>query len=80
MIQKKYTSPADIRLDKEHERRQIEYGVHKLKNDVEDCFRPKDNFFLNSSNKYMHYIGYAMSAYKVAMTMKGLVGFFSKKR
>lgn len=80
MIQKRYTSLAEIRSDKERERMLINYGVDKLKNDVEDCLRPKDNYFLNSSSKYMNYIGYALTAYKTAMTVKGLFSFFSKKR
>ena len=74
----RYTSLDDIRYEKMEEKRQVKYGITRLKNDVTDFFVPTSNIFLNSSNKYMNYIGYAISAYKTAMTFKGVVKFFSK--
>ncbi len=76
----KYMSLKDIRADKEHTKRQISYGVDRVKNDIEDCFVSPSSIFLRSSNKYMNYIGYAISAYKTAMTLKGVFSFFSRKR
>lgn len=75
-----YKSLKDIRTEKERTKRQIRYGVDRVKNDVEDCFVSPSSIFLRSSNKYMNYIGYAISAYKTAMTLKGMFAFFSRKR
>lgn len=78
MKRKKYTSLNAIRAEKTLARIRIQDGVTRLKNDVTDCFVPTSNVFLSSSNKYMNYIGYAITAYKVATTFKGMFGFFAK--
>ena len=75
-----FKSLKDIRAEKEHTKRQIRYGVDRVKNDVEDCFVSPSSIFLRSSNKYMNYIGYAISAYKTFTTLKGVFGFFSRRR
>jgi hypothetical protein len=80
MKKQKYTSLEDIRSEKEHTQRQITYGVDRLKNDVTDCFVSPTSIFLRSSNKYMNYIGYGISAYKAFQTFRGVFNFFSKKR
>lgn len=80
MKKNRYVSLEDIRQEKEQARRQIGYGVDKLKNDVTDCFVSPTNIFLRSSNKYMNYVGYAISAYKTFTAVKGLFGRFSWKR
>ena len=77
-MRKKYTSLDDIRFEKQEERKQVEYGIRRLKNDVTDLFVPANNIFLRSSNRYMNYIGYAIMAYKAAMSVKGIFRFFSK--
>ena len=81
MKKKKFASLEDIRNEKEHARRQIDYGVNQLKNDVADYFwfHP-EHIFLDSSNKYMNYVGYAISAYKTATAFHKVFGIFSKKR
>ena len=77
----KYASLKDIRDEKVYARQQIDYGVNKLKNDVADYFvYHPEHFFLDSSNKYMNYVGYAISAYKTATAFRSAFGFFSKKR
>ncbi|MBO7569353.1 MAG: hypothetical protein J6T11_03265 [Bacteroidaceae bacterium] len=77
----RYASLKDIRDEKEHARQQIDYGVDRLKNDVADYFvYHPEHFFLDSSNKYMNYVGYAISAYKTATAFRSLFSFFSKKR
>ena len=48
-----------------------------LKNDVTDCFVPAGGPFLSSKNKYMNYIGYAMTAYKTAVNVRGVMKFFA---
>lgn len=78
MSKRRFISLDDIRGEKEREKKQIRYGVDRLKNDVTDCFVPTNNIFLHSSNKYMNYIGYAIAAYKTAMQFKGLFRFFRK--
>ena len=80
MSKHQYTSLKDIRYEKEHAKRQVDYGVDRLKNDVVDCFVYPENFFLRSSNKYMNYVGYAITAYKAVSTFRGMFGFFSGKR
>ena len=81
MRKKKYASLEDIRNEKEYARRQIDYGVSQLKNDVADYFvYHPEHIFLDSSNKYMNYVGYVISAYKTVTTFHKLFGFFSKKR
>ena len=81
MKKKKYSSLEDIRNEKEHARQQIDYGVSQLKNDVADYFvYHPEHIFLDSSNKYMNYVGYAISAYKTATSFHKIFGIFSKKR
>ena len=74
-----YLSLAQLRADKEEARRSLDMGGRKLGNDVNDLVRPQDNFFLNSTNKYLQYIGYTMSAYKVFMTARAIFKGFHRK-
>ena len=76
MKRDRYTSLDDIRFEKAEEMRQVKLGVKRLKNDVTEHFVPTNNIFLNSSNKYMNFIGYAITAYMT--TVKGMFRFFSK--
>ena len=81
MKKKKFSSLEDIRKEKENARQQIDYGVSLLKNDVADYFvYHPEHIFLDSSNKYMNYVGYAISAYKTATAFHKIFGIFSKKR
>ncbi len=76
-----YDSLEELRSEKEYARRQIDYGVNRLKNDVADYFvYHPENIFLESSNKVMNYVGYAISAYKTATAFRTMFGFFSRKR
>ena len=78
---KRYASLEELRSEKEYTRRQIDYGVDRLKNDVADYFvYHPENIFLESSNKVMNSVGYAISAYKTATAFRSMFGFFSKKR
>jgi len=77
----RYASLEDLRNEKEYARQQIDYSVDRLKNDVADYFvYHPENLFLESSNKVMNYVGYAISAYKTATAFRTMFGFFSKKR
>ena len=77
----KFASLRDLRDEKEHARQQIDYGVSQLKNDVADYFvYHPEHLFLDSSNKYMNYVGYAITAYKVFLTLRKAYSFVSKLR
>lgn len=80
MSKRQYSSLKDVRSEKVKTRRQIDYGVDRLKNDVADCFVSPNSIFLRSSNKYMNYVGYAISAYKTFQTFRGVFKFFSKRK
>ncbi len=81
MRKSRYTSLEDIRNEKERTRRQIDFSVDRLKNDVADYFvYHPENFFLDSSNKYMNFVGYAISAYRTSTAFRKFFGFFSRKR
>ena len=75
---KKYSSLEQIREDKQKSLDKMDRGVERLKSDVRDCFLPSNSIFFESSNKYMKYLGYAISAYKTATNVKGIVNFFKK--
>ena len=78
---KNYASLQDIRDEKKYAKRQIDNSVNKLKNDVTDYFvYHPEHIFLDSSNKYLNYVGYAISAYKTATAFHKVFGIFSKKR
>ena len=77
----RYSSLEELRSEKEYARRQIDYSADRLKNDVADYFvYHPENIFLESSNKVMNYVGYAISAYRTATAFRSMFGFFSKKR
>lgn len=76
-----FTSLRDIRDEKEYAKQQLENGVDRLKISVADYFvYHPENFFLESSNKYMNFVGHAISAYKTVTAFRSAFGFFSKKR
>ena len=73
MSRSRYTSLDDIRNEKVEEKKHVKDDMQRLQNDITDYF-----MFLQSSSKYMNYIGYAITAYKTAMTFRGVFRFFSK--
>lgn len=78
MSRSRYTSLDDIRKEKVEEKKHVKDDMQRLQNDITDYFMPTSNMFLQSSSKYMNYIGYAITAYKTAMTFRGVFRFFSK--
>lgn len=77
----KYTSLEAIRLEKQKAKRQIEQSTRRLKTDLAENYMPPANsLFRNSSNKYMNYVGYAITAYKVFLTLRKAYRFVSKLR
>lgn len=75
---KQYNTLQDIRNEKAATCRRLDNGIQRLRNDVKDCFVPTNSIFLKSSNKYMNYVGYAITAYKTAMSVRGVYKFFAK--
>ena len=80
MIKKQYSSLADLRADKLALKKHMKSDVDNLKADVKDCFLPRDPAFLNSSNKYMNYVGYAITAFKTMNAISGVFKIFRKRR
>ncbi len=78
MMAKQIMTLEDVRNEKDVARRKINSSMTRLRNDVNDCFMPSNSLFVNSSNKYMNYIGYVITAYKTAMNVKGVYKFFAK--
>ena len=77
----KYTSLEAIRLEKQKAKRQIEQSTRRLKTDLAENYMPPANsLFRNSSNKYMNYVCYAITAYKVFLTLRKAYSFVSKLR
>ncbi|MBQ0023578.1 MAG: hypothetical protein KBT29_10120 [Prevotellaceae bacterium] len=77
-MKKQYKNLAEIRQDKKLTSERVSKGVVRLKSDVKDCFLPSNSIFLDSSNKYMNYIGYAITAYKTASSIKSIINIFKK--
>lgn len=78
MTSHKYVSLDDIRVEKHKVKLQVEQAANRLKHHITDSFMPANPAFVNSSSKYLNYVGYAISAYKVFMTARKVMRFFSK--
>lgn len=68
----------ELREEKVALRKRIDKKAKTLKHDVTDCFVPAGGPFLSSKNKYMNYIGYALTAYKTAVNVRGVMKFFAR--
>lgn len=75
---KQFKTLQEIRDEKVVVRRRVKNDVQRLRNDVVDSFVPSNSIFLNSNNKYMNFIGYAITAYKTASSVRGVYNFFAK--
>lgn len=76
------TSLAQLREEKQLAMRQVDYGARKLRNDVNDLldFRSPFSAAAASPNKYLSYLGYAFTAFKIASTVMNVVKMFKKKK
>lgn len=78
------SSLAQLREEKRLARRQVEYGARKLRNDVNDVLNFRGPFSSSSvtasPNKYLSYLGYAFTAFKIASTVMNVVKMFKKKK
>ena len=73
-----YLSLEDIRTEKMRAKRQMKRSFDNLRGNVSDCFMPKDNLFLNSSNRWMNVIGYGITAYKTYKTFRNVFSFIAR--
>lgn len=73
-----YLSLEDIRADKVKARRLMKRSFDDLRGDVSNCFMPADNLFLNSSNRWMNWIGYGITAYKTFKTFRSVFSFIAR--
>lgn len=81
MIRKEeITSLAQLREEKKTARRHVDYGVRKLRNDMNDALNFRGYFSPSSPNKYLSYLGYAFTAYKVVSTVMNIVKMFKRKK
>lgn len=76
------TSLAQLREEKQLAMRQVDYGARKLRNDVNDLlnFRAPFSTAAASPNKYLSYLGYAFTAFKIASTVMNVVKMFKRKK
>lgn len=79
VVQDYYTSLEELRRDKLRLNKQIRRSLHNVEQGARQCLLP-DSSYLNSSNKYVRYIGYGLTAWKTARTVNRFMGFFSKKK
>lgn len=73
-----YLSLDEIRADKVKARRLMKRSFDDLRGDVSNCFMPADNLFLNSSNRWMNWIGYGITAYKTFKTFRSVFSFIAR--
>ena len=73
-----YHSLEELRADKLIVSRRLRKKVGKLQSDITESFTP-DRSFIDSSIPYMKYVGYALTAYKTARTVKKIVDFARRR-
>ena len=76
MMAKQFSSLAELRAEKQALKQQMKSDMENLKMDVRSCFMPQGKPFMRSLNKYLKYIGYAITIYKTANTVRR---FFRKR-
>lgn len=77
-MNKPLTTLEEVRAEKLKCRSNIGKDLHKLRGDITDCFMPTKSLFVNSTNKYLSWIGYGITAYKTFTTMRGFASFLRK--
>lgn len=75
-----YSSLTALRTEKQRIRRQLQQNVQHLKADTADCFLPRDRYFFDSPIRYVNWLGYALTAYKTFMSVRGAWQFISRLR
>lgn len=80
MMKTGFVSLAQLRQEKAAARRQVEYDVRRLRNDIDDVVHCRFGLPRTSSNKYLNYLSYAFSAFKIAATVMSVVRLFKRKK
>ncbi len=72
-----YNTLEELRADKRKLSRQVRKSMRTLQEGAKQCLMP-DSQYVNSSNKYMRFIGYGLTAWKTARTVNRIMKFFRK--
>lgn len=73
------TSSEALQYEKQKTLDEIHHSVSVLNTRVRHRFFPGESY-LKAGSKYMRYIGYGIMAFKVASTVRNIVGFFFRKK
>ena len=78
---KEFSSLRALRAEKQRMKRQLQQNVQMLRADTADCFLPRDrSYFFDSASRYINWMGYALTAYKTYLSVRGAWKFISKLR
>lgn len=74
-----YCSLEELRRDKRRLSGQINKSMKEIQEGVKQTLLPSASY-LNSSNKYVRFVGYGLTAWNTARTVNRFVQFFKKKK
>lgn len=72
-----YNTLEELRADKRKLSKQVRKSMRTLQEGAKQYFLP-DSQYVNSSNKYLRFIGYGLTAWKTARTVNRIMKFFRK--
>lgn len=72
-----YSSLEQLRGDKRRLGKQIRKSMRTIQDGAKQCFLP-DAQIANSSNKYVRFIGYGLTAWKTAKVVSKVMKLFKK--
>ena len=73
-----YLTLEELRADKRKVGRKLSTELTQLQDDVVSSFLPERSY-IDSTVPYMRYVGYGLTAYKTAKTVKRLFDFVHKR-
>jgi len=73
-----YMTLAELRADRQKVGKKLNKQLEELQEDITNSFLPDDSY-LDSSVPYMKYIGYGLTAYKTAKTVKKVFDFIHRR-
>lgn len=79
LVPVQYNSLEELRSDKQRVRSEIRRSFISVREDVKHSFMPDSDTYLNSSSKYLRYIGYALTVWKTARTVSRFVAYFKRR-
>ncbi|MCR5313902.1 MAG: hypothetical protein K6E54_09765 [Bacteroidaceae bacterium] len=77
-MKRQYMTLAELRADKDVAYAKLNKEVKQLQDDIVDSFLPERSY-LDSSIPYMRYVGYGLTAYKTAKTVKKIFDFIHRR-